>query len=232
MGKAWIPNAITLTSLALGVIVVTLASDRTTWALGCLLVGACALLDMIDGKVARALHVSSPLGVQLDSLADLVAFGIGPAILTYHGYLHEWGPLGMAICALFAVGCAFRLARFNVLASEPTPFSRTPGFVGCPAPVGAVTLTAFLLAASHLPVPVPPLIVVVALGGIAAVMVSGIPYRKHIPVNHPVVAAVAVMLLVVFREYFVLVCGLLYMLLGPVLAAVSRHQAVQQDRAA
>jgi CDP-diacylglycerol--serine O-phosphatidyltransferase len=227
--KAWIPNAITLSSLALGVVAIGLASDPATWSTGCFLIGACAFLDMIDGKVARALKASSSLGVQLDSLADLVAFGIGPALLTYHGYLREWGALGMALCALFSVGCAFRLARFNVLAAQPRT---STGFVGCPAPVGAVTLTAILLAASHAPVPVSPLLIVGALTAIAAVMISVIPYKKDLPIDHPLVAAVVVMLLVVFREYFVLVGGVTYMLVGPVLAAVSRQQQIHQDRAA
>ncbi len=229
MHKAWIPNAITLTSLALGVVAVGLASDPLSWTTGCLLIGVCAFLDMIDGKVARALKASSNIGVQLDSLADLVAFGIGPAILTYHGYLKEWGALGMALCALFSVGCAFRLARFNVLAAQPLACS---GFVGCPAPVGAVTLTAILLAASHAPAPVSPLLILFALGAIALVMISGIPYKKDLPIDHPLFAAVTVMLLVVFREYFVVVGGITYMLLGPVLAAVSRQQQIHQDRAA
>ena len=232
MHKAWIPNAITLTSLALGVIAITLASDPATWATGCFLIGACAFLDMIDGKVARALHVASPLGVQLDSLADLVAFGIGPALLAYHGFLRELGAVGMGLSALFAVGCAFRLARFNVLADTAGASGCSTGFVGCPAPVGAVTLTAILLAASRLPQPVSPFLIVAALAGIAMVMISVIPYRKDLPLANPLVAAMTVMLLVVFREYFVLVGGLAYMALGPVLAAVSRHQTIQQDRAA
>lgn len=230
MRKAWIPNGITLTSLALGVVAVGLASDPATWTTGCFLIGACAFLDLIDGKVARALKASSSLGVQLDSLADLVAFGIGPAILTYHGFLKEWGPLGMALCALFSVGCAFRLARFNVLAAQPRT---STGFVGCPAPVGAVTLTAILLTASHLPQAVSPVLILIALGAIAAVMVSAIPYKKDMPLDNPLFAAVVVMLLVMFREYFVLVSGVAYMLLGPVLAALSsRHHPHQQDRAA
>jgi CDP-diacylglycerol--serine O-phosphatidyltransferase len=228
--KAWIPNAITLTSLALGVVAVGLASDPASWATGCFLIGACAFLDLIDGKVARALKASSSIGVQLDSLADLVAFGIGPAILTYHGFLREWGALGMALCALFSVGCAFRLARFNVLAAQP---KTGDGFVGCPAPVGAVTLTAILLTASRAPFTVPPVVIVAALAAIAAVMVSVIPYKKDMPWGHPLFAAVVVMLLVMFREYFVLVGGVIYMLLGPVLAAVSsRHHHHPQDRAA
>jgi CDP-diacylglycerol--serine O-phosphatidyltransferase len=230
--KAWIPNAITLSSLGIGVIAITLASDPSTWATACFLIGACAFLDMIDGKVARALRVASPLGLQLDSLADLVAFGIGPSVLAYHGFLHTFGPAGLVLSVLFAVGCAFRLARFNVLAAQAEREAPSNGFIGCPAPVGAVTLTAILLAASRLPEPVAPVLIVVALGGIAAVMVSGIPYRKNLPWDSPLLAAMAVMLLVVFREYFVLVGGVTYMLLGPVLAAVARHETIQQDRAA
>ncbi|MBC7542048.1 MAG: CDP-alcohol phosphatidyltransferase family protein [Candidatus Sericytochromatia bacterium] len=232
MHKGWIPNAITLSSLGLGVIAITLASDPATWATGCFLIFVCAFLDMIDGKVARALRVASPLGVQLDSLADLVAFGIGPSLLAYHGFLRHLGPLGMALSALFAVGCAFRLARFNVIAGQASPMGPCTGFVGCPAPVGAVTLTAILLAASRVAEPLSPLVIVAALGAIGALMVSAVPYKKGLPLDKPLLAAMAVMLLVVFREYFVLVGGVAYMLLGPVFAAVARHETIQQDRAA
>lgn len=229
MRKDWIPNFITLSSLGLGVAAIALASDPDMWATGCLLIGVCAFLDMIDGKVARALRASSAMGLELDSLADLVAFGIGPALLAYHGYLKSLGAAGLAVAALYAVGCAFRLGRYNVLATQP---HRPSGFVGCPAPVGAVTLTALLLTLSHYAGPISPLPVVIGTLAVAFVMVSVIPYRKDMPWDNPLFMALSVMLLVVFREYFVLAGGVAYMVLGPVLAVAARVQAIQQDRAA
>lgn len=73
-----------------------------------------ALLDGLDGRVARAIGAQSPFGEQLDSLSDLIAFGISPAILMYSWSLHGLGRIGLACCFVYAACAAFRLARFNV----------------------------------------------------------------------------------------------------------------------
>jgi CDP-diacylglycerol--serine O-phosphatidyltransferase len=78
------------------------------------------IFDMMDGRVARLTNRFSEFGVQLDSIADMVGFGLAPAVLVYAWSLHELGAIGVAAAVWYAVSAAFRLARFNVNASERT----------------------------------------------------------------------------------------------------------------
>jgi len=87
-------------------------------AMACWLVALGGVFDMLDGRVARALERFSEFGVQLDSIADIVGFGVAPAIILYTWKLHLLGPLGVAVCFWFVLAAAFRLARFNVGVAE------------------------------------------------------------------------------------------------------------------
>lgn len=106
-----------------------------------------AVLDGLDGKVARLTGSSSDFGVQFDSLADLVAFGVAPAILAWTWQLHAYGRMGIAISFLF-VGCAaLRLARFNVqVATTSKRF-----FIGLPSPAGGFSMATLVLAQPTMP---------------------------------------------------------------------------------
>lgn len=103
-----------------------------------------AVLDALDGRVARLTNTASEFGVQFDSLADLVAFGLAPAFLIYQMALHNFGRLGIAIAFMFAVCCALRLARFNVAAATNEP-SNKKFFIGVPAPAAGCSLAIFIL---------------------------------------------------------------------------------------
>ena len=82
--------------------------------LACIMVIFGTVFDLLDGRVARMTNRFTEFGVQLDSLADLVSFGVAPALLAYAWVLNELGAIGIAICAWYIVCAAFRLARFNV----------------------------------------------------------------------------------------------------------------------
>ncbi len=98
-----------------------------------------AFLDGIDGRLARALKATSTFGAQMDSLADFVNFGVAPALVLYAYVLHKAPPLGWIAALIFAVACALRLARFNVMLDRPDKSDwRQDYFVGVPAPAGAV----------------------------------------------------------------------------------------------
>lgn len=106
-----------------------------------------ALMDGLDGKVARLTNTASEFGVQFDSLADLVAFGATPAFMMYHWQLQHFGRLGIAVAFLFMACGALRLARFNIsTAVTPKKF-----FIGLPTPAGGCTLATLVFFAAYVP---------------------------------------------------------------------------------
>ena len=132
-----IPNLVTLFALGLGLTAIRLAMDGSIeWAVSA--VAAAAVLDGLDGRIARALKGTSRFGAELDSLADFVDFGVAPALVLYVANLHAAKNFGWVAALLFAMACALRLARFNVMIDEDQPSWRDIFFVGMPAPAGAI----------------------------------------------------------------------------------------------
>jgi CDP-diacylglycerol--serine O-phosphatidyltransferase len=133
-----IPNLITLLALCLGLTAIRFAfEDHIEWAV--IAIASAAVLDGLDGRIARALKGTSRFGAELDSLADFIDFGVAPAIVLYVSGLHEMRSLGWFAALVFAIACALRLARFNVMVDDPDqPAWRGQFFVGMPAPAGAI----------------------------------------------------------------------------------------------
>ncbi|MBL0929566.1 MAG: CDP-diacylglycerol--serine O-phosphatidyltransferase [Alphaproteobacteria bacterium] len=132
-----IPNAITVGALCAGLSGIRFAMDgRWEWAATAIVVAA--ILDGLDGRMARLLNGTSKFGAELDSLSDFVAFGVAPALVMYMWVLNAWGAIGWMLCLAYAVCMALRLARFNTMLSDPNP-PKWQGyfFVGVPAPAGA-----------------------------------------------------------------------------------------------
>ncbi len=156
-------NAITSASLACGFGALVLATDgHLEWA--ALAVVVAAVLDVLDGVVARRLAVCGRFGSELDSLADLVAFGVAPAFMLLEGPLRDAPALGVPACLAFVLAGAWRLARFSSV-------QRLDHFVGVPIPTAGVVL---VIAAVALPVTL-ALVMPVAL---ALLMISTIPFPK------------------------------------------------------
>lgn len=138
-----LPNTFTAGSMFLATISV-ISAAREDFSLACWAIVFSMILDGLDGRVARLTNTSSKFGVELDSLADVVAFGVAPAMLTYFYVGQYYGRLGMVICALFVVFGAIRLARFNITtSSEPN------SFIGLPIPAAAVFLVSWVLLNEH-----------------------------------------------------------------------------------
>lgn len=141
-----IPNLITVLAICAGLTGVRMAFEgRFQTAVVMVLIAA--FLDGIDGRVARALKASSKFGAEMDSLADIVNFGVAPALVLYAYLLEQAGSPGWIAALLFAIACGLRLARFNVLlGDEERPAWQADYFVGVPAPAGAalVMLPAYL----------------------------------------------------------------------------------------
>jgi len=133
-----LPNLVTLLALCLGLTAIRFASEGQ-FENAVVSIVAAAILDGLDGRIARALHGATRFGAELDSLADFVDFGVAPAILLYFWALHEHKSLGWFAALIFAVACALRLARFNVMIDDPNkPSWAGRFFVGMPAPAGAI----------------------------------------------------------------------------------------------
>jgi CDP-diacylglycerol--serine O-phosphatidyltransferase len=138
--RTLLPNLITLLALCAGLTAIRLAvEDKLEWAVAAIVFAA--LLDGIDGRVARMLKGTSRFGAELDSLGDFVNFGVAPALMLYFWGLHELGNAGWIAAMVFAISTGLRLARFNVMVDDPNrPAWAANFFVGVPAPAGAITV--------------------------------------------------------------------------------------------
>ena len=138
--RTLLPNIITLLALCAGLTAIRMAFEaKLELALGAIVFAA--LLDGIDGRVARMLKGTSKFGAELDSLADFVNFGVAPALIIYFWGLHELKSVGWIATLVFAICSALRLARFNVMIDDPNkPVWAGNFFTGIPAPAGAITV--------------------------------------------------------------------------------------------
>jgi len=138
--RTLLPNLITLLALCAGLTAIRMAIEsRLDLALAA--IAFAALLDGIDGRIARMLKGTSRFGAELDSLADFVNFGVAPALILYFWGLHELKSAGWIVALVFAICAALRLARFNVMIDDPNkPAWAGNFFTGIPAPAGAITV--------------------------------------------------------------------------------------------
>lgn len=133
----FLPNGLTLLGLCSGTTAIPFAFAGQ-WKAAVAAIVFAAIFDALDGRVARLFRVDSAFGAQLDSLADLVSFGIAPSVLVYLWSLHHAQSAGWAVALIYCACCAVRLARFNVEAAAREPDeSPNPHFVGLPTPAAA-----------------------------------------------------------------------------------------------
>lgn len=129
-----LPNAFTAGSIFLAIVSLVYTSQEN-FISACWAIIISMILDGLDGRVARMTNTSSKFGVEFDSLADIVAFGVAPAMLVYFYIGQYYGRLGIVVCALFVIFGAIRLARFNITVSSEPQF-----FIGLPIPSAAAFL--------------------------------------------------------------------------------------------
>ncbi len=133
-----VPNLITILAICAGLTGIRLAfENRYELAVGMVLFAA--FLDGIDGRVARMMKATSKFGAQMDSLADIVNFGVAPALVLYVFLLDQARSLGWIAALVYAIAAGLRLARFNVMDERETKAAwQSEYFVGVPAPAGAL----------------------------------------------------------------------------------------------
>jgi len=132
------PNLITILAICAGLTGIRLAFENR-YELAVAMVLLAAFLDGIDGRVARLMKATSKFGAQMDSLADIVNFGVAPALVVYVFALDQARSLGWIAALIYAIAAGLRLARFNVMSERENKASwQSEYFVGVPAPAGAM----------------------------------------------------------------------------------------------
>lgn len=204
-----IPSLFTIGNLMLGMFGIMMAFDGKV-SMAAIMVIIAMLLDGLDGRVARALKCESEFGKELDSLSDVVSFGVAPAVIMYVSSLHDLNSaLAWTVTAIFPVFGALRLARFNVHPGVPGYF------IGLPIPAAGGVLAT--LALFNKDVSAPFMIVATLL--LSYLMVSTVKYPnfkkvglpKKVVVGAPIVIVLAVAVAVVFPEQ---IAKLIFVLLG------------------
>ena len=214
-----LPSAFTIGNIFLGFFAVILAlRGRFVWAAGCILIAG--VVDNLDGRIARMTGTESDFGREFDSLADVVAFGVAPALVAHLWGLSVWNRVGWLVPLYFVVCCATRLARFNV----QTVRADKRFFVGLPCPAAGGGIACILLAVPHAEGRVWLLATMaVALGLLGTLMVSTFRYWsfKSVDFRRPhsyrvaLPLAAMILLLAFYPEAFLPVMALAYALSGP-----------------
>jgi CDP-diacylglycerol--serine O-phosphatidyltransferase len=220
-----VPNVITLLAICAGLTAIRLSTEgRVELAVGAIVFAA--VLDGLDGRVARMIKGQSKFGAELDSLADFVNFGVAPGLILYFWQLHDLSNGGWIASMVFAISGGLRLARFNASMDDPNkpPFAAN-FFTGVPAPAGAITvLLPIYLAFVGIPTPPASLTALYTLA-IAFLMISRLPVfsgktvRMRVPPEMvlPVFVSVVffIALLISYPWYILSVGSVLFLLSLP-----------------
>jgi len=131
-----LPNALTILGVSLGLSSIKFALDMN-YTLAVIAIGFAAILDTLDGRVARLIKGTSKVGKELDSLTDVISFGVAPSFIMYFWVLNEIGKFGWMLVLIYTVCCALRLARFNLTTINETESWKINFFEGVPSPAAA-----------------------------------------------------------------------------------------------
>ena len=130
------PNALTILGVCLGLSSIKFAIDLN-YSMAVIAIGFAAILDTLDGRVARLIRGTSKVGKELDSLTDVISFGVAPGFIAYFWALNQIGKLGWMLVLIYTVCCALRLARFNLTVIDENETWKINFFEGVPSPAAA-----------------------------------------------------------------------------------------------
>lgn len=231
-GVYLVPNLITSLSLLSAFFSLTLSADGHFYK-AALAIFISAILDGMDGRAARLLNAQSPFGEQYDSLADMVAFGLAPAMLAYHFALQYLGRFGLACAFVFAACAAFRLARFNIqIGVVDKKF-----FIGLASPLAALLIASSTMVLLDLQINFTQSNLTIFFAIWTAVcgllMVSNVKYYSFKDFNRkkvPFVVLMAMVLLMVAVIYDIpmgiLMLGIVYALSGFVITLRHKNEKI------
>ena len=134
--KPLLPNTLTILGVCLGLSSIKFALD-TNYTMSIIAIGIAAILDTLDGRVARLIKGTSKVGKELDSLTDVISFGVAPGFIMYFWTLNELGKVGWVLVLIYTVCCALRLARFNITTIDENETWKINFFEGVPSPAAA-----------------------------------------------------------------------------------------------
>lgn len=220
----FIPNAITGSAIFAGYLSIIL-TFRAEYDLAAAAIILASILDMFDGWAARALKSSTDFGVQFDSLADMVNYGVASAILYQFMYFESWGVIGIMLSFLPVLGAGIRLARFNVAADPDIPARY---YVGLPTTIGALVLAGFVIFTNHMEhvLPIPQAAFMIAF--ISLLMVSNVQYEKSnilslryiLKTRRVLTGLIILVSMVMIPQIAFFAWGMLYILVGVVQSAM------------
>ena len=192
------------------------------------------IFDGLDGRIARLTKTTSAFGMQYDSLADIITFGMAPAFLAYAWVLKPFGRLGWMAAFLFLLCAALRLARFNV---TKTDISSTH-FIGLPSPAAAVVVASIVIAFEDLfATRINPFIMVMVIYGLAFLMVSNIKYpafkkfnfNKRVAFSRFLFIILFIYVLATIPRVALFILGVTYTVIGPIGLLVKNKAVVPEE---
>ena len=220
-----LPNMFTLIGVCIGLSSIKFAFDEK-FTLSIIAIIVAAIIDGLDGRIARLIQGTSKVGKELDSLTDVISFGVAPAFIMYFWKLNELGRIGWLSCLIYVVCVALRLARFNVNSGQE-PSWRDNFFEGIPSPAGGViVLMPLVYSLSDIQILkinydffVPILFVVVSI-----LLISKIPTyalkKISVPRSMTIFLLLAVVmyfgLLLIYTFNAIVISGLIYFIMIPV----------------
>ena len=192
------------------------------------------IFDGLDGRIARLTKTTSAFGMQYDSLADIITFGMAPAFLSYAWVLKPFGRLGWMAAFLFLLCTALRLARFNVTKSD----THGSHFIGLPSPAAAVVVASIVIAFEDLfATRINPFIMVMVIYGLAFLMVSNIKYpafkkldfKKRVAFSRFLFVILFFYVLATIPRVALFILGITYTVIGPIGIFFKNRDAVAEE---
>ena len=231
--KSLLPNALTIFGVCLGLSSIKFALDAN-YAIAIIAIGFAAIIDTLDGRVARLIKGTSKVGKELDSLTDVISFGVAPGFIMYFWALNEIGKFGWMLVLIYVVCCALRLARFNLTVIEESEPWKINFFEGVPSPAaaGLVLLPLILNLSGLIQLQNYAIISSIAILTTSILMVSKIPTyslkRILIPRNLTIFLllglGIYVSLLIFYTFETLFFTGVIYVLLIPISFFHYRHK--------
>ncbi len=223
--KSLLPNALTILGVCLGLSSIKFALDAN-YTIAVIAIGFAAILDTLDGRVARLIKGTSKVGKELDSLTDVISFGVAPGFIMYFWSMNEIGKFGWMFVLIYVVCCALRLARFNLTTIEDNETWKINFFEGVPSPAaaGLVLIPLILNLSGLIKVENYALLSSIVILTTSILMVSKIPTyslkRILIPRHYAIFLllglGVYVSLLIFYTFQTLFFTGIIYILLIPI----------------
>ena len=231
--KSLLPNALTIFGVCLGLSSIKFALD-SNYSMAVIAIGFAAILDTLDGRVARLIKGTSKVGKELDSLTDVISFGVAPSFIMYFWSINELGKFGWMAVLIYTVCCALRLARFNLTEIDENQSWKINFFEGVPSPAaaGLVLLPLILSLSDLIQLTNKEIVSCVAILTTSFLMISKIPTYSLKRIVIPRSSGIFLLLgigiylsLVIFYTFQTLFfTGLIYILLIPISYLHYRHK--------